>query len=1090
MKQRPLIALTGAAMLALPGLVHGQDWDVSVPDQPSKEVTITVDEGTWMNLDVSPNGQELVFDLLGDIYTLPMSGGKATLLREGHAWEVQPRYSPDGSQILFTSDAGGGDNIWVMDRNGDNARQVTKETFRLLNNGTWTPDGQFIIARKHFTSTRSLGAGEMWQYHISGGSGIQLTQRKNDQQDVNEPSVSPDGQYLYFSEDFYPGGFFQYNKDPNSQIYMIRRYNRETGEIEGVTGGPGSAFRPQISRDGKKLAFVRRMRTKTVLYVRDLATGREWPIFEGLSKDQSEAWAIFGVYTGYNWTPDNQHIVIWGQGKLWKVNVSTYAATEIPFEASATHKLVETVRFQQEVAPEQFTAKVIRDAVTSPDGKWLVFNAVGYLWKKELPNGTPSRITKSTDFEFEPSFSRDGKWLTYVTWNDQNRGALMKVEFGKRNAVPTKLSTEQGIYRTPSFSPNGQQLVFWKEGGNSAQGYTYTEKSGLYLMSANGGQASMITDNGSHPEWNETGDRIYYLSGGTIFGGLSKSYRSVNLQGFDERTHFTSTYGTDFKISPDGNWVAFKELFKVYVAAMPKSGQPFSMSHSTTSVPVAQVARDAGLSLHWSADSKKIHWMLGQEYFTNNIGDRFEFLGQVDSIPPMDTVGLPVNLVLDTDTPEGTVAFTHAKIITMNGDEVIEDGTLVVEGNRITAVGAFGEVAVPRGAKVIEVDGATIMPGMVDAHAHMGTFRQGLSPQKQPSYWANLAYGVTTTHDPSSNTEMVFSQSEMVKAGHMVGPRIFSTGIILYGADGDFKAVVNNLDDARSALRRTKAYGAFSVKSYNQPRRDQRQQIIQAARELNMMVVPEGGSTMYHNLTQVLDGHTTIEHNLPVAPVYEDVLQLWGAAGTAYTPTLIVNYGSVNGEYYWYQKTNVWEKERLLRYMPRGPVDSRARHRTMIPDEEYENGHILTSESVKAMNDRGVLVNTGAHGQLDGLGQHWELWMMHQGGMSNLQALKTATINGAISLGLDESLGSLEVGKLADLIVIDGDPLSDIYDTEKVKYTVINGRVYNSETMEQVYPTTTAEPVFWWEENGYDGRFEWHEETKGFMTPRCHCGAH
>src|SRR5690606_17869323 len=216
-------------------------WDVNNPEGPYKEVSFTVNEGTWMNLDLSPDGKTIVFDLLGDIYSIPVTGGTAKLLRGGHAFEVQPRFSPDGSKILFTSDAGGGDNCWVMNSDGSDAKQITKEDFRLLNNRTWTPDGEYIIARKHFTSGRSLGAGEMWMYHISGGKGLQLTKRKNDQQDVNEPVVSPDGRYVYFSEDMYPGGFFQYNKDPNSQIFVIRRFDREKGIVENVTGGPGGA---------------------------------------------------------------------------------------------------------------------------------------------------------------------------------------------------------------------------------------------------------------------------------------------------------------------------------------------------------------------------------------------------------------------------------------------------------------------------------------------------------------------------------------------------------------------------------------------------------------------------------------------------------------------------------------------------------------------------------------------------------------------------------------------------------------------------------------------------------------------------------
>jgi Tol biopolymer transport system component len=355
---------------------------------------------------------------------MSVSGGKAKALRTGLAYEVQPRFSPDGSKILFTSDAGGGDNIWVMDADGENARQITKENFRLLNNPEWMPDGQYFVARKHFTSGRSLGAGEIWMYHITGGSGIQLTKRKNDQQDVNEPSVSPDGRYVYFSEDMYPGGSFQYNKDPNSQIYVIKRYDREKGEVKNVVSGAGGACRPQISNDGKKLAYVKRIRTESVLFVQDLETGQAYPLFKGLSKDQQEAWAIFGAYTGFSWTPDDAAIIIWGQGKIWRVDAKSGDATQIPFEAEINTQVAETVRFKNDAFSDEFEVKVIRHAVTAPDESALVFSALGHLWRMPLPDGRPERITEDSDFEFEPSFSPDGRSLAYVSWNDQEKGAV------------------------------------------------------------------------------------------------------------------------------------------------------------------------------------------------------------------------------------------------------------------------------------------------------------------------------------------------------------------------------------------------------------------------------------------------------------------------------------------------------------------------------------------------------------------------------------------------------------------------------------------------------------------------------------------
>jgi imidazolonepropionase-like amidohydrolase len=299
--------------------------------------------------------------------------------------------------------------------------------------------------------------------------------------------------------------------------------------------------------------------------------------------------------------------------------------------------------------------------------------------------------------------------------------------------------------------------------------------------------------------------------------------------------------------------------------------------------------------------------------------------------------------------------------------------------------------------------------------------------------------------------------------------------------------VINSFDDARSAIRRTKAFGAFSVKSYNQPRREQRQQVIQAARELGVQVVPEGGSHFFHNMSMIMDGHTTIEHNIPVASVYKDVVTLWSNSKTGYTPTLIVNYGGLNGEYFWYQNTHVWEDEKLLTFTPRAIIDSRSRHRTIAPDEEYKNGHMLVSQDCKKLADAGVKVNLGAHGQLQGLGAHWELWMLAQGGMSNHDALKSATINGAACLGMEDQIGSLKVGKLADLIVLEKNPLENIQNSNSVVYTMVNGRLYDSKTMNEIGNYNKARTKFYWEMNTSSLNFPWHEDTHGFTRNSCGC---
>lgn len=1064
-----------------------KEWDVNTPPGDFREIEYTTDEGTWMSLDVSPNGKEIVFDMMGDIYIMPIGGGTAKVLRQGHAFEVQPRFSPDGKRISFTSDSGGGDNIWIINRDGSDVKQVTKEKFRLLNNSCWTPDGEYIVAKKHFSSERSLGAGEIWMYHISGGTGEQITKRKNDQQDVGEPCVSPNGRYIYYSEDVYPGGSFQYNKNPNSQIYVINRYDREKGKIERVTGGPGGAIRPQISHNGNLMAFVKRVRTKTVLYIHDLKSGKEWPIYEDLTKDQQEAWAIFGPYTGYNWTPDDQYIIIYAKGKIRKVNISTTTAEVIPFSASAKHKITNALKFENKAFEEKFTSKAIRHAITSPNGKQIIFHSAGYLYSKNLPNGKPKRLTKSNDFELEPAFSKDGTSIVYVTWSDVGMGAIytMNLKSGKSQ----KISLEKGIFRTPQFSPNGKTIVFQKESGNSDQGFDYTKETGIYMISVAGGKMKLVTESGGFPRFSADGKRIFYQSGGYLFGSLKKEYKSIDLNGQDERIHYKGDHANFFIPSPDNKWIAFMELFKVYIAPMNLNGKTLDLNAKTKAIPVAQIAKDAGINLHWSGDSKQIRWTLGDEYYSTHIKDRFGFIdNKPDSVLSMDTVGLRLDLTLITDKPKGELAFIGARLITMNDDEVIEDGVIIISDNKISAIGAKDEVSIPKGAKVIDVKGKTIMPGIVDVHAHVRGFRYGILPQQNWAFLANLAYGVTTSHDPSANTESIFTSAEMIKSGQIVGPRLFSTGVILYGADGDFKAVVNSLDDARSAIRRTKAFGAFSVKSYNQPRREQRQQIITAAREQNILVMPEGGSTYFHNMSMILDGHTGIEHNVPVYPLYKDVTEVWKNSNTGYTPTLIVNYASVTGEHYWYQTTNVWENEKLLTFIPRGIIDARSRHRTMIPMEEYEAGHILTSQSCKILSDAGVKVNVGAHGQLQGLGAHWELWMLAQGGMTNLEALRSATLNGAKYLGIDKQIGSLEQGKLADFIVMDKNPLEEIRNTESIIYTIINGRIYDANTMNEVGNYDKKRLPFYWENDKFSTKFPYQQSTHSFTTSKCSCG--
>ncbi|HCO45183.1 MAG TPA: amidohydrolase, partial [Erythrobacter sp.] len=194
-------------------------------------------------------GRMLAFALLGDIYTMPIAGGTPTRIAEGLAWEVQPRFSPDGRRIAFTSDRGGGDNIWIMNADGSDKRQLTKEEFRLLNQASWSPDGNYIVAKKHFTTQRSLGTGEIWLYHVSGGGGVKLVARANEalQKELGEPVYAPDGSAVYYSRNVTPGPIFEYAQDSTQGTFAIERYDLATGEVTTAVSGYGGAVRPQPS---------------------------------------------------------------------------------------------------------------------------------------------------------------------------------------------------------------------------------------------------------------------------------------------------------------------------------------------------------------------------------------------------------------------------------------------------------------------------------------------------------------------------------------------------------------------------------------------------------------------------------------------------------------------------------------------------------------------------------------------------------------------------------------------------------------------------------------------------------------------------
>jgi Tol biopolymer transport system component len=859
--------------------------DINTPRPDARKIAFSTSEATWSSVDVSPGGQTIVFDILGDIYAMPIAGGAAQALTSGPAYDTQPRFSPDGRTIAFTSDRGGIENIWLMDGDGKNPQALTAEKDSYVRSPSWTPDGRYILARKEDGKRAGIPPVELWMYHREGGgAGIKLT-AGDELSNAGGAVVSRDGKSVYFSARLRK---FDYTPDLTDGLWQIWRYDRDLAESFPVAGGFGGAARPALSPDGKTLTFVSRRDDDTCLVARNLESGAERILARGVTRDEMEGFAQMDLWPGYAFTPDGKAIVFSNKGRITRLDVATGSLAEIPFTAQVEQSVAPRVAWQEKMDMGPVQARILRWPGQSPDGRWIAFEAFGRVWLQEIgggkASGSPRRLTRDDAAlprrEYAPTFSPDGKWVAYVSWSDSGGGHVWRAP-ASPGASPVRLTKSSGHYANPAWSPRGDRIALLRGSGLEFRGRQPEDEEffEIVLLDPPSGALAPVTTVKLantlkfHPQvfWNAEGDRLYYrnpVEPKKPTDDPKNELVAVRLDGTDRRRLLRLPAVADIVPSPDGTWVAFTSRDNVYVTALPGvlTKEPPEVGLKEGALPVYRLSDDAGGYVQWADGGKTLTWSLGNTFYRLPLTSAVEFAraerrkaeekakkeAAAKSAPEAEkpekekdeekekveearvpkSEAIPIALAMPRPAPQGSWVLRGARVVTMKGEEVLPNADVLVTGNRIAAIGPAGSVSVPAGARSLDGSGKTVIPGLIDTHAHLHYSAFELFPEAKWEYFANLAYGVTTVYDPSAPSLDVFAQGEQVEAGLMVGPRIYSSGDVLYGGQQeDIFAEVNSLKDARHQVRRMKAYGARMIKVYQQPRRSQRLYFAEACRE-------------------------------------------------------------------------------------------------------------------------------------------------------------------------------------------------------------------------------------------------------------------
>ena len=1011
-----------------------------LPIKPARTVSFETNEGTYMDVNLSPDGNTIVFDLLGDIYTVPATGGTARQLTRGLAINRQPVWSPDGKQIAYVSDGSGRCQLQVMDADGSSQRMLGKPdvAFEYFGAGhpVWTPDGSCICINGYL-------------YHLAGGQVALPDVIKNAIQLFDKKAVQ-------FSSD---GNLIYYNTREGLQCYD-NQTARTTIKVKDTSSKYDKGFiNPVVSPDGQWFTYIADGESsgrEKDLRVRSLATGKDRILTKGIEIRRV-------MEERYCFTADSRQILIGFGGKLHRIDIQTGMSDTIPFTAKVNADLGPFNYNTFRVTHDSLKVRYTRSANASPDGKQLVFSALNHIYVMDLPSGRPHILVPQPFNQFQPQYSPDGKWIAYVSWSDTGAGHVWRVP--TRGGRPERLTKIPAHYEHPTWSPDGTLIAVIMDTVNlkidAGELFNGGALAQIQIIVPKEGKTRTLVD--SIPEWNQLsfsndGKRLSYML--DVIPGREKSVAVLASIGIDcdnpqvlaVEQSFENLY--QVSLSPDNRYIVYGKAEDLYLVPVGNLGGSVLLNDGRDSlVPRIRFAK-GGIDPHWEDGGKILSWSYSNHFYrvdpdkivreavnAAREGSKQDLTQNgMMSVAVTSDQSIDINLTVARHFGRGTIALRDVRILSMKGDEVTEHGTIVIRDGVYVAVGPMTTTPIPAHAKIMELAGKTVMPGLIDLHDHMLP-PPDIFPQQLWSYLANLAYGVTTARDPSSSFDS-FGYAEALETSQMRGPRLFSVGRTV--------ASLQSLEDAREIVRKRKILGAVAVKEYIVFSRLERQWLQMASQEASLNMTNEG-TEIWPQMAMMKDGCPGIEHNPIWGNVYKDVITFVSASQTFHTPTLQIAYGGGDKGIIYFEHqyrqhpdsklSRFWRNEYLAGLMKDPP-----------PVEEDHPNFLDVSKVEAIIRQRGGHVTMGSHGNSKGIGAHWEIWALQMGGLNNMEALQAATILGAEALGMQQDLGSVEPGKIADLLILNKNPLEDIRNTLSIQYVMKDGEIFDGNTLNALWP--------------------------------------